>query len=399
VTAYTKTQDPARRRHDLDWLRIIAFGLLIFYHVGMYYVTWDWHVKSPYAGPFLEPAMMLLNPWRLSLLFVISGVALRFAADKALDAGHGLRFGWQRFWQLFVPLLFGMFVVVAPQSYFELRAAGLVEPGFWAFYPDYVDFDQRWVLFTPTYNHLWYVLYLLIYTLALLPVLALVRPIAAPVWLTRLLRSPLLLVVPVLPFLLYRFTTDIASPETHDIMKDWGAHIRYGSFVLLGMLVAKSDAFWDGIRRWWRLSLGLAVGAAVVLTPVWQQWDALVVDGAAMNAARALRIFYIWWVIAALFGAAQQYLNRPGPRLTYLTEAVFPYYILHQTIIVVAGVFFSGFRMGGLAEFAAVVATTVAGCVLGHALVIRRLGILRPLFGLRHRTAAAPAAGSATTRA
>src|SRR3546814_3567935 len=33
------------RRHDLDWLRIIAFGLLILYHMGMFFVTWDWHVK------------------------------------------------------------------------------------------------------------------------------------------------------------------------------------------------------------------------------------------------------------------------------------------------------------------------------------------------------------------
>ena len=59
----------AGRRHDLDWLRVGAFGFLIFYHIGMFYVTWDWHVKSPYAGPGLEPAMGLVNPWRLALLF------------------------------------------------------------------------------------------------------------------------------------------------------------------------------------------------------------------------------------------------------------------------------------------------------------------------------------------
>ncbi len=64
------------RRYDLDWLRIIAFGLLILYHSGMFYVTWGWHVKSVHAGPEAEWAMLLLNPWRLSLLFFISGVAL-----------------------------------------------------------------------------------------------------------------------------------------------------------------------------------------------------------------------------------------------------------------------------------------------------------------------------------
>src|SRR5262245_35286370 len=56
------------RRYDLDWIRICAFALLVLYHVGMYYVTWDWHVNSPYASHALEPLMLLSSPWRLSLL-------------------------------------------------------------------------------------------------------------------------------------------------------------------------------------------------------------------------------------------------------------------------------------------------------------------------------------------
>ncbi len=67
----------AARRTDLDWLRIAAFGTLILYHVGMFYVTWDWHVKSPHASHAIEPLMLLVNPWRLTLLFIISGVATR----------------------------------------------------------------------------------------------------------------------------------------------------------------------------------------------------------------------------------------------------------------------------------------------------------------------------------
>ena len=70
------------RRIDLDWVRIAAFGLLIFYHVGMLYVSWGFHIKSAHRITALEPLMLVLNPWRLSLLFLVSGVATRFMLRK-----------------------------------------------------------------------------------------------------------------------------------------------------------------------------------------------------------------------------------------------------------------------------------------------------------------------------
>ncbi|MGQ3037234.1 MAG: acyltransferase family protein [Neoaquamicrobium sediminum] len=151
------------RRHDLDWLRVLAFGALIFYHIGMFYVTWGWHVKSDHASPFLEPAMSLLNPWRLALLFFISGVALRFAADargfRALLPERSAR--------LFVPLAFGMLVLVVPQAYFELCYKGEFRGSIVDFYPRYLGIGEGFSIITPTWNHLWYVAYVLVYTFLL----------------------------------------------------------------------------------------------------------------------------------------------------------------------------------------------------------------------------------------
>ena len=89
--------------------------LLIAYHVGMYYVTWDWHVKSPQASPAIEPLMMLTSPWRLSLLFLVSGVATAY-----LLARQAREFPGPRSVRLLIPLLFGMLVIVPPQSYLEV---------------------------------------------------------------------------------------------------------------------------------------------------------------------------------------------------------------------------------------------------------------------------------------
>jgi hypothetical protein len=76
------TADKGARLYFLDWVRIFAFFVLIVFHVGMYYVTWDWHVKSPFASDTPESYMMLSAPWRLGLLFMISGVASSFMLAK-----------------------------------------------------------------------------------------------------------------------------------------------------------------------------------------------------------------------------------------------------------------------------------------------------------------------------
>jgi hypothetical protein len=78
----------------LDALRVMALGLLIAYHVGMYYVTWDWHLKSPFASTTLEPWMRLVNPWRMGLLFLISGAVTAILLQRARRAEFNIAGGW-----------------------------------------------------------------------------------------------------------------------------------------------------------------------------------------------------------------------------------------------------------------------------------------------------------------
>ncbi len=371
------------RRYDLDWLRVIAFGLLIFYHIGMYYVTWGWHVKSPHAGAAAEPLMLLLNPWRLSLLFLISGVALRFAVDKASSP---LKFAGRRFSRLFMPLVFGMLVIVTPQSYFELLANGEIEAGYLAFWGRYLTGDDSFSVTVPTWNHLWYVVYLLAYTLIIIPLMPLVRRFAN--WLDserfeKLISGGRLFIVPALLFIAYRFTTDMAFPrETHDLVHDWGAHARYGSYFLIGLLIAKNEIFWRVLAKTWRLGALLVAGLAVVLSGLWANWDWVSEQTVLLALARALRPLYAWAMIATLMGAAQAYLNHSSPRLTYLTTAIFPYYILHQSLIVVVGVGASSLGLPVGPEFLLVLVGTTAGCVALYELVIKRVPLLWPLFGV-----------------
>ena len=381
------------RRYDLDWLRIIAFGLLILYHSGMFYVTWGWHVKSVHAGPEAEWAMMLLNPWRLALLFFISGVALRFAADKL----GGSKLARERVVRLGLPILFGMAVVVAPQSWLQLVESGEFSGSFLAFWPQYLDFGSDFSITTPTWNHLWYIVYLLVYTLMLAPFAGRIARFMGGTGarITKRLFGgkwgpAAALVLPVLPHILYRITLDPYFKTTHDLTWDWANHAHSLTMLMIGFLLAKDVHFWSAIRRVLPFAVGLMVGLGEGLSVLWENWEMLSEGGDwdwIIWPARIARLAYAWITIAALLGLAERYLNRPSRALTYMTEAIFPWYILHQTLTVMLGYWLTRQELPVGIEAPLVIGGTFAGCALLHELVIRRVGFLRPLFGLKPASA------------
>jgi hypothetical protein len=389
-----------RRRHDLDWLRILAFGLLIFYHIGVFYESDGWHGASVYQIPELEPFMSLSSPWRLPLLFFISGVAIRFLSDKI----GILRFGADRTRRLLPVIVFGMYVVVAPQTYVEVTRTAQFSGSFLEFYRLYAgEWAGPWNVHTPTWNHLWYVVYLFVYSLLLVPLLPLLRWVAdspALAWLGRqfdrkLLGSLLMIALPAVPLLIYRFSLVPAFPVTHALFDDWANHAISLTFLIYGYMIAKNPAAWRGVYRALPLTGVLTLISMVTLLTAYVNWEAVQADDSLLFAARVLRVVYSWTMILMLAGLAHRYLNRDGPVRRYFTAAIFPYYILHQSITVVAGQWITGFAIGFWPEFLLLTTITLGGCALGYE-VIRRVPPLRPVFGLklvsrRRNTVAQPA--------
>jgi glucan biosynthesis protein C len=386
------------RRYDLDWLRIIAFGLLIFYHCGMFYVSWDWHVKSRFASDAIQPLMMLTNPWRLTLLFLIAGAATRFMADK-MTARKFIALRMRRLWP---PLLLAMFVIVPPQSYFEiveaLQGANGLGPGHatWLdnFYIKYATASGNWCdadgcLITPTYNHMWFVAYLILYTLALLLILPLLRRV--PVAASALIAGPLLILVPWFYLTALRLTLFPIFGESHDFRNDWYLHALYFSTFLFGFAIAKNQAFFDRCvqLRWIALAIALTCWAALIVyfdayseTPP-PEWLRL--------AMRGVRELDAWCAIIAAIGLAHRYLrSNDGPLRQILTQAIFPFYLIHQTIIVVAGHYLDEIQLPLPIEAPLLVAITMAGCWLFYDLG-RRAPLLRIWMGLSPARVTQPA--------
>lgn len=376
-------QDGNERLYGLDWLRIGAFALLILYHIGMVFVPWDWHVKTAQPVEWLVYPMLAINPWRLMLLFVISGFASRALLSKL---GSGGAFAGQRSKRLLIPLLAGMVLFVPPQPWAELRSDGVISAGYAHFWlQEYFRFGSLGGVALPTWNHLWFVAYLWAYTmvLALLSVL----PDAAKAHLQqafdRVFSGAGLFVWPVLYLLAARLLLFPRFGETHALLDDAYAHSVYGFAFFFGVGLARSQRLWQSILVCWKPAaaaalLGFGVLAAVEFAyPGNTRAPALWLDLAWLG-----RSVQAWGAIIALLGAARLFLNRDGPARRYLTEAVFPYYIAHQTIIVLAAFWLAPLRLGAAAEFAILLPVTVVGCFLTFE-VGRRIAWLRPLIGLR----------------
>jgi glucan biosynthesis protein C len=378
-------EDLGQRRYDLDWVRIGAFLLLIFYHVGMYYVTWDWHVKSPQASHAIEPLMMLTSPWRLSLLFLVSGVATGFLLARQ-GAGHFLG---QRSTRLLIPLAFGMLVIVPPQSYLEVIEK-LKYPGSFAeFYRLYITGFHGFCrgsdcLIMPTWNHLWFVAYLWVYTAVLYAAVRLAPPLIP--WLRRLAEKRLagagILLWPLAYLIAIRLGLAPRFPATHALVGDWYNHAMYFGVFLLGFALAGARAAWVTLERTRWLTLALAVLGWAFLSAYFAAYDADAVPPASLRLfARCIYGAEQWLAIAAVVGFAHRHLSHDNPARRYLTSAIFPVYILHQTVIVVVAHALKPSQVYAPVEGLLLVLVTITTCFLGYE-AIRRVRVLRPLFGL-----------------
>lgn len=374
-----------QRHYGLDWLRIGAFALLILYHVGMFFVPWDWHVKTARPADWVAIPMLATNAWRLPLLFLVSGYASRVLIAKSNGTG---RFARERSWRLLVPLLFAMAVVVPPQPWVELVFKHGYVRDFWAFYgSDYFAFAPIEGLVVPTWQHLWFVAYLWVYTM-LLAATAKLAPAGIQAWFDRAFGGWRLLALPIAWLILVRVVLLPGVGETHDLFTDPAAHAVYLPAFLFGFGLGGTGALWPSIRRLWKPAAAMALIGFAALAAVELRWpgDTRAPD-AALLLFRAARALQAWGAIIALLWVADRFWNRDHPWRATLTQAVFPFYIIHQTIIVLLGWWLLRFGLPPLAEFAILITATAAGCWLFYD-VGRRIRWLRPLIGLKRGASA-----------
>ncbi|MDM7859030.1 acyltransferase family protein [Alteromonas sp. ASW11-36] len=378
-----------QRRYDIDWLRTLAFFILIAYHIGMYYVfEWGWHIKSEHQSIWLQDVMILSNQWRMSLLFFISAMALSlYQLHNPHQGVIGLRSK-----RLLIPLVLGMLVIVPPQLYVELHEISDYSASYRSFLSDYYNLnttlapERHSPLGLLTWNHLWFLPYVFVYsviTVALRPLLVKICQLAllqgASLW------SFIAVLVGVMSIIWLNLRREF--PVTHDLVNDWYSHAKYFWVFIVGYCLPHLNGVWRALirRRWYLLAIAIAC-YAFLIADRHGAWS-LLADQFEHNLA--VRSFYAivvtlnhWAWIICLVGLAGAYLRFSNAFLVYANRALLPWYIMHQTLIVVAAAWLKPQSIPVGIEFGMIVAFTLVGCTLTYE-IVKRFTIGRWLFGLK----------------
>lgn len=369
------------RRYDLDWLRVIVFGLLIFYHVGMFFVPWGWHIKNNVIYDNLRWPMSFVNQWRLPILFVISGMGTAYA----LSFRSGGQFIWERIKRLFIPLVFGMLVIVPPQMYLQRLDRGEFVGSYWDFLSGPSFTTGVYPAGNITWNHLWFLPYLLVFSMILTPVFLYLRnnPTAGILtrWRNRLNKHPFSIYLLVIPLYLLEAFMEPFFDIKHNLVDDWFNFTNSLTFFFFGyLLISVKEEFWKAIAQIWRRSAIIGSVCFVGQAVIWLFFE----DGVVIHFTEAmLKVVNIWSWIIVLFGLAAKYLNKPSKALAYSNRAVYPFYILHQSVTVVLGFMIMDMDWGLWIKFPILVIGTFGISWLIYEFLIRRISIIQPLFGVK----------------
>ncbi len=342
------------RRYDIDWLRVIAIALLLIYHMALVFQPWGKQIgfiQSEQTNAALWIPMALFNVWRIPLLFFVSGMGVCFAL-KRRDWKQLLL---ERSRRILLPLLFGSFFIVPIHNYL-----------FQAYY-------EQELAYTFNVGHLWFLANICIYIIQNIGFAFLEKNYDYAFFniFRRLLKRPYFLYLSIIPFIL---EVELANPQY------FSTYVGNSHGFLIGMLAfffgfyfaAIGDAFWNAVDKIKTISLITAFSLYLLRLFYFDLSAPLFLTSIeSMN-----------WIFA-IFGFGYKYLNRPSKMLSYLTQAVYPVYIIHMIFLFLAAFLILPLNFPFELNLILICLITFTGSFVCYDLVIKRIGFLRPLFGLK----------------
>jgi len=378
---------PRERRFEIDWLRVLAVLWLLPYHCARAFDTRQvFYAESGSKSPFLSNLLMAwTEPWHMPILFLLAGASTFFALQFR-SAGQ---YVGERAKRLLVPFFFGVLLIVPPQVYVGLVTHSGYPGSFFRWYPQFFRLNEDLSgyatgNFTPA--HLWFILFLFLFALLALPLFLWLRRPSGQRFVERLSRLVRW------PGVLFLFATPIVGTQR---LPDLGGQNPFSYLVwfILGFLVVSHDRFDRAIDR---IRLPALVLGPVFLAAFYliRYVDAEILWRAPDVFWSTLFPFMAWSTLLAALGYGRRFLHRTNRFLSYASAAAYPFYVLHQTVIILVAWLVIGWRLEAGAGYLVLLTLATVTTWLCYELLVRRWRPIRFLFGMKPRTAKPRASSS-----
>jgi len=385
VEPIAKAKTKPERRHELDWLRVLAVLLLFYFHTATIFYTGDlgeFYVKNDQSSREMECFILFVHQWHMPLFFLLSGAATWFALSSRTPGEYVT----ERFKRLFIPFLFGTLVIVPPQVYYRLLSR----------YPDYQD---SYIQFYPQFfngirpqgnfewGHLWFVIYLFVFSLIALPLFLHLKQKANQDLFSKLavfLEKPGGIFLLALPLAIIEGTLRPRWPGFQNLYDDWANFFLYVFYFIYGYLICSNARLGQAIDRHLKIALVMAVASMSLLFELWAN-DILPNRGYSLGYVlyQMFRSINSWFWVVALLGLGRRYLNFNNRVLQYANEASYPFYILHQTIVVAIAFYVVRWNISIIEKFFIISTASLVATIFLYELLVKRINVVRFLFGLK----------------
>jgi peptidoglycan/LPS O-acetylase OafA/YrhL len=382
------------RLHYLDWLQVLAIlGVFLFHALHPFDDLVDWHIKNPEKSILAAFFTGFFNLWGMPFFFFMAGATSWFSL-RHRTAGRYIR---ERVTRLLIPFIIGSIVLTPIQAYYEF-----IHKGWWDggsifefifsskartyFFTEYNSITFSPEIFGDMGYHLWFVGFLFVFSLIALPIFIwlkddsgkrLVAAMANPAeW-----RGGLLIYA--IPLILIGYSLQpFLSGYT-----GWASFTFLLVFFISGYILISNERFQATIRRDWMMHLILGIICTLFFfsvaagVPV---WDWLVSPGTPW--------FYISWIAWGINSwcwtmfmmyIGMRYLDTTNKWLQYGREASYPFYFVHQPVIIFIAFYTVQWEINLLIKLLVVVIGSFAISLGLYELFVRRISMVRALFGMK----------------
>ncbi|MBI5117186.1 acyltransferase [Candidatus Poribacteria bacterium] len=374
------------RRNDIDWLRALAMLVVFFFHCARFFDDGGWHAKSGEVSYGMSVFVGVVAQWLMPLFFVLSGISSYYALNYLRSRPYlGARVK-----RLLVPLIVGSLTHISFQVYIERATHGGFSGSFFAFYPHYFDgFYAFGGNFAWMGLHLWYLEMLFLFSLITLPFFIWTRSEKMKKTMAGIagfLAKPCAVFLLAVPL---GIVESLVNLDPRGVgTRDFGGWALFPHLVFFvsGYLLATDGGLRPALEKQRAAALGMGIIATAVGFYLLEYAD-LSPYGYPFSFLRA---FNSWFWLVAILGFGSKHLNFNNRALEYAGEAVLPFYILHQSVIIVIGYFMIDWTASVMLQYVFLCVTSFAAIMTIYELGVRRFNAMRFLFGMKLKRREAP---------